>query len=82
MRDYRLGISLITVSIAAMITYFWALFLSPDDYIIFGRTIYQWALIIPTVILVFLFLFILSWIGWAMATTPPRLPKENQDSDD
>ena len=82
MRDYWLGISLITVSIAAMITYFWALFLSPDDYMILGRTIQQWALVIPTIIIVFLFLFILAWIGWAMATTPPELPIENQDSEE
>lgn len=73
MRDIVWGTLLIILSIAAMIIYFWALFLAPDIKL-WKFTISEWALIIPVLIFVYLFLFVLAWIGWAMATTPPELP--------
>lgn len=76
MRDTIWGILLIIVSVVAMATYFWALFLSPpnitDPFI--GKSISEWAILIPVLIFVYLFLFVIAWIGWAMATTPPTLP--------
>jgi len=59
-----------------MIAYFWAIFLAPKDIVdpLFGRTIHEWAIIIPVIIFVYLFLFVVAWIGWTMATTPPPLP--------
>jgi len=73
LRDIVWGILLITLSVTAMIIYFWALFLAPDIKL-WKFTISEWALIIPVLIFVYLFLFVLAWIGWAMATTPPELP--------
>lgn len=76
MRDTFWGALLIIVSVAAMIIYFWALFLSPPDITdpFLGRTISEWAILIPVLIFVYLFLFVMAWIGWAMLTTPPTLP--------
>ena len=73
MRDKSLGGLILTASILAMMGYFWWLFLAPD-WIILGRSFRDWALIAPVVVIVYLFLFILAWIGWAMVTTPPPLP--------
>jgi hypothetical protein len=80
MRDVTQGRLLIMVSVVTAIAYFWALFLSPEDPAFLGRTIHEWALIIPIMIIVFIFLFILAWIGWAMSTTPPDLDSETEDS--
>ena len=57
-----------------MVLYVWALFLSPKDVTFLGRTISDWALLIPVMIIVFLFLVVVAWIGWAMATTPQPIP--------
>jgi predicted DNA-binding transcriptional regulator len=86
MRDVIWGKLLIILSVTAMIAYFWALFLSPSDAKLWKFTISEWAIIIPVVIFVYLFLFVIAWIGWAMATTPPELPaleggKNNKKSD-
>ena len=66
-----------------MLVYFWAVFLSPIDVQFLGRTIYEWAIIIPVVVIAYLFLIVVAWIGWAMATTPPPLPlKEKGELDE
>ena len=66
-------IVLFIVSIAAMVVYFFWLFLSPDI-IVWGRTLREWALIVPIALIVYAFLFVVAWIGWALASTPPSLP--------
>ena len=73
MRDVSQGRLLFALSVITMIVYFWAVFLAPKDIVdpILGKTISEWALIIPVLILVYLFLFVVAWIGWTMATTPP-----------
>jgi len=86
MRDADQGRLLFLLSILAMIAYFWAIFLS-DLYLpeteFLGKSISQWALIIPVLIFVYLFLIVVAWIGWAMATTPPPLPlKEKEESEE
>jgi len=62
----------------AMVLYFWALFLAPQNVKFLDRTIGDWALLIPVVIIVYLFLIVVAWIGWAMATTPPSLPVQKR----
>jgi len=74
MRDEVWGIILIILSVTTMIVYFWALFLSPSDAKLWKFSITEWAILIPVLIFVYLFLFVVAWIGWAMATTPPTLP--------
>lgn len=83
MRDVDQGRILFALSLLTMVVYFWAVFLSPRDVEFLGRTIDQWAVTIPAVILVYLFLIVVAWIGWAMATTPPPLPlKEKEELDE
>jgi len=72
-RDKAWGILLFLLSLLAMAGYFWWLFLAPE-WNILGRSLRDWAVIIPVMLIVYFFLFILLWIGWAMATTPPPLP--------
>ncbi len=76
MRDKSLGMLMFIVSVLAMIGYFVWLFswlILPPDTLILGRSPSDWALIIPVGIIVYAFLFIVAWIGWAMASTPPPL---------
>ncbi|MDH5461876.1 MAG: hypothetical protein OEZ48_06510 [Candidatus Bathyarchaeota archaeon] len=76
MRDKSLGLLMFIVSVLAMIGYFVWLFswlILPQDTLILGRSLSDWALIIPVGIIVYAFLFIVAWIGWAMASTPPPL---------
>ncbi|MEM1582024.1 MAG: transcriptional regulator [Candidatus Bathyarchaeia archaeon] len=81
MRDVVWGTMLIILSVTAMIVYFWALFLSPSDVKLWKFYISEWAIIIPVLLFVYLFLFVIAWIGWAMATTPPTLPPKPEEED-
>jgi hypothetical protein len=75
-RDKSLGILMFLVSVLVMIGYFVWLFswlILPQDILILGKPLGDWALIIPVGIIVYAFLFIVAWIGWAMASTPPPL---------
>ncbi|MCD6469919.1 hypothetical protein J7L29_03870 [Candidatus Bathyarchaeota archaeon] len=81
MRDEVWGIILIILSVTTMIVYFWALFLSPSDMKLWKFSITEWAILIPVLIFVYLFLFVVAWIGWAMATTPPTLPIPEEDAE-
>jgi len=76
MRDKSLGILMFTVSALAMIGYFFWLFswLFLPDAEILGKPLGEWALIVPVGIIVYTFLFVVAWIGWAMASTPSPLP--------
>lgn len=85
MRDATQGWLLLALSFFAMALYFWAIFLAPQDIEFLGRTASDWALLIPVMIVVYLFLVVVAWIGWAMATTPPPLPltgKRSGEGDD
>jgi energy-coupling factor transporter transmembrane protein EcfT len=90
MRDKSLGILMFTVSVLAMIGYFFCLFswifwpaIEP-----LGKPLSEWALIVPVMIIVYSFLFIVAWIGWAMASTPPPLsalqkaPEEKEETEE
>ena len=82
MKDKTLGILIFTLSVLAMIGYFCWLFLGPEDIVILGKTLSEWALIVPVIIIVYAFLFIVAWIGWAMASTPPPLPLTKKTSEE
>jgi len=82
MRDVTQGRLLLILSVLAMIAYFWALFLVSPDVRLLGKTVSEWALIIPVLIFVYLFLFVVAWIGWAMATTPPNLPIKDKETEE
>ena len=82
MNDRALGILIFTLSLVAMIGYFCWLFLVPEDIIILGKSLSEWALIVPIIIIVYAFLFIVAWIGWAMASTPPPLPLTKKTSEE
>ena len=81
MRDKTLGTLIFTLSVLAMIGYFCWLFLVPEDIVILGKPLNEWALIVPIMIIVYAFLLIVAWIGWAMASTPPPLPLTNKTSE-
>ena len=77
MRDKSLGMLLFVVSVLVMIGYFFLLFswiVLPSDIFVLGKSLSEWALIIPVMIIVYAFLFIVAWVGWAMVSTPPPLP--------
>ncbi len=82
MRDMTLGISLFVLGVIAMIGYFWLVFLADlmfPDFSFLGKTIGEWAIVIPVLVIVYLFLFIVVWMGWTMATTPPAIGTTKED---
>ena len=81
MKDITLGRLLFLVSILAMIGYFVWLFVLPEDLEILGRSLREWALIVPVLIVVYAFLVIVAWMGWALASTPPPLPLASEEDD-
>lgn len=82
MKDKTLGLLIFALSIIAMVGYFCWLFLAPEDIVILGKPLSEWALIVPVIIIVYAFLFIVAWIGWAMASTPPPLPLIKETSEE
>ncbi|MEJ2271893.1 MAG: hypothetical protein P8X91_05330 [Candidatus Bathyarchaeota archaeon] len=81
MRDKVLGSIFLALALFGMAGYFWLIFLSPQDVVFLGKTIRDWAVIIPVILLVFIFLFLVAWIGWALASTAPPLPINDEHSD-
>lgn len=82
MRDKILGVLFLSLALFGMVAYFWLLFLSPQDVEYFGKTISDWAVIIPVILFVYIVLFLVAWIGWALASTAPPLPVTEETSDD
>ena len=82
MNNKSLGILIFTLSLVAMIGYFCWLFLVPEEIIMLGKPLSEWALIVPIIIIVYAFLFVVAWIGWAMASTPPPLPLAKKTSEE
>jgi hypothetical protein len=74
MRNKSLGAILLSLALLTMVAYFWLLFLAPQDIPYWGRTASEWAVLIPVVIIVYAFLIVVAWIGWALASTAPPLP--------
>jgi len=82
LRDRSLGALLLTIALVAMVGYFWLLFLAPEDAVFLGKTVNEWAIIIPVIIIVYAVLVVVAWIGWALASTAPPLPVASEHSDD
>lgn len=82
MRDKTLGALMCTLGVLAMIGYFCWLFLAPRDLLFLGRPLGDWAVIAPVVVIVYVFLFIVAWIGWTMVSTPPPLPVAPKSSEE
>ena len=77
-----MGVLIFVASIVAMIGYFYWVFLSPEDVVFLGKTLSEWAIIIPVLIIVYAVLFVVAWIGWALASTAPPLPVTGEPSED
>ncbi len=82
MRDRSLGVLIFAAALVAMVGYFWWLFLAPEDVVFFGKTLSEWAIIVPVLIIVYTVLFVVAWIGWALASTAPPLPLSGEPSED
>ncbi len=82
MRDRPLGVLIFALAIVAMVGYFWWLFLAPEDMVFLGKTASEWAIIVPVAIIVFAVLFVVAWVGWALASTAPPLPIIREPSED
>jgi hypothetical protein len=74
LRDRSLGALLFALALVGMVGYFWLLFLAPEDTVFLGKSISEWAIIIPVIIIVYAVLIVVVWIGWALASTAPPLP--------
>lgn len=82
-RDKTLGALMCILGVLAMTGYFCWLFLVPQDFPPFlGRPLSDWAVIVPVAIIVYVFLFIVVWIGWTMVSTPPPLPVAPKSSEE
>ncbi|MCW4049497.1 MAG: hypothetical protein NWE89_07140 [Candidatus Bathyarchaeota archaeon] len=75
MDDKNLGYTIMGVTLVVMIGYFiWAF---PG---VFGTLFAwlgpysEWAIKLPVIAAVYMILFIVLWIGYTMATTPPPVP--------
>jgi hypothetical protein len=75
MDDKSLGYTIMVVTIVVMLVYFvWAF---PS---LFGTLFAwlgpysEWAFKLPVIAAVYMILFIILWIGYTMATTPPPVP--------
>jgi predicted DNA-binding transcriptional regulator len=66
-KDQALGLLLFLGSIAGTLLYLWLVFLSPWPMLVLQVTAF---------IAVGFILFILGWIGYTLATTPPPKPLE------
>ncbi len=77
-----MGVLIFVLSIVAMIGYFCWLFLAPEDVVFLGKTLSEWAIIVPVLIIVYAVLFVVAWIGWALASTAPPLPVTGEPSED
>ena len=75
MDDKSLGTTIMAITIVVMMIYFiWAF----GGY--FGwipHALSEWAFKLPVIAAVYLMLFIVLWIGYTMATTPPPVPLDN-----
>jgi len=82
LRDRSLGVLIFVASIVAMMGYFCWLFLSPEKPTFLGKTLSEWAIIVPVIIIVYAVLVVAAWIGWALASTAPPLPVTGEPAED
>ena len=76
MNDKSLGYLIAGVSVVIMVVYF-AWFFAKELGIAWLAPYAAWAYKLPILAAVYVVLFIVLWIGYTMATTPPPLPLDN-----
>jgi hypothetical protein len=81
LRDKSLGVLIFALALIAMVGYFWWVFLTPEM-VFLGKALSEWAIIVPVLIIVYAVLFVVAWIGWALASTAPPLPVTGDSSED
>lgn len=81
LKNRYLGALFLSLALLGMIGYFWLVFLAPQDALVLGKTVAQWAVLIPVLVIVYVFLFLVAWVGWALASTAPPLPVPIEGSD-
>jgi len=71
LNDRVLGALLTLGGLVFIVFYLWWLFLAPAAW-------QWWAVALPVLVAVAVLSFIVMWIGWTMATTPPPAPIETE----
>ncbi len=78
MNDKTLGYTIMAVTAVIMVGYFiWAFSPYLGASFAWLAPYMEWAYRLPILIAVYLMLFIVLWIGYTMATTPPPIPLDN-----
>lgn len=78
MDDKTLGYTIMAVSILVMVSYsIWAFAPWLGASFAWLAPYTEWAYKLPVLAAAYLMLFIVLWIGYTMATTPPPIPLEN-----
>jgi membrane protein implicated in regulation of membrane protease activity len=78
MDDKSLGYGIVGVTLIAMVVYFvWFFAAALGPALSWLAPFADLAYKLPILIAVFLLLFIVLWIGYTMATTPPPIPLDN-----
>ena len=78
MNDKSLGYSIMLITALIMIGYFvWSFAPSLGSMFNWLTPYAEWAYKLPILAAVYIMLFIVLWIGYTMATTPPPIPLDN-----
>ena len=78
MNDKALGYTIMLVTALIMVGYFVWFFAPALGSMFAWLALYaDWAYKLPILAVVYLMLFIVLWIGYTMATTPPPIPLDN-----
>jgi hypothetical protein len=81
LKDRYLGAVFLSLALLGMVAYFWLVFLAPQDAVFLGKTVAQWSVLVPVIVIVYVFLFLVAWIGWALVSTAPPLPVPIENCD-
>lgn len=78
MNDKSLGYSIVLITALIMVGYLvWSFAPSLGSMFSWLAAYSEWAYKLPILAAVYLVLFIVLWIGYTMATTPPPMPLDN-----
>ena len=78
MNDKSLGYSIMLITALIMIGYFvWSFAPFLGSMFTWLSPYTEWAFKLPILAAVYVMLFIVLWIGYTMATTPPPIPLDN-----
>jgi len=78
MNDKSLGYSIMLITALIMIAYFlWSFAPFLGSMLTWLTPYTEWAYKLPILAAVYVMLFIVLWIGYTMATTPPPIPLDN-----